>query len=69
MPTVTFGTLLHTPRNARFLEDLIRAHELQVLNDDHETTPTRAGGSIHSIINLTLATPGAGPNITDCRVV
>ena len=57
------------PRNARFLEDMIRAHELLVLNDDHETRPARPGGSLHSIIDLTLATQGAGPSITDWRVV
>ena len=58
-----------TRRNATFLEDLIAAHELQVLNDDRETRPTRPEGTLHSIIDLTLATPGAGPRCEGWRVV
>ena len=58
-----------TPRNAAFLEDLIITYELQVLNDDHETRPTRPGGSLHSIIDLTLATPGAGPSCKEWSIV
>ena len=58
-----------TPRNAGFLENLITTYQLQILNDDHETRLTRERGHLHSIIDLTLATPGARPNITDCRVV
>ena len=56
-------------RNATFLEDHITAHELQVLNDNHETQPSRPGGTLHSIIDLTLATPAAGPDINGWRVV
>ena len=58
-----------TARNAAFLEDLIVAHELRVLNDERETRPTRGGGSLHSIIDLTLATPEAGLDIEGWRVV
>ena len=48
---------------------MIKTHELQVLNDDHETRPTRFGGSLHGIIDLNLATPGAGPGITSWKVL
>ena len=48
-------------RNATSRKDLIRAFDFQGLNDDQ---PTRPSDGLHSIIDLTLTTPGAGPN---CR--
>ena len=44
-------------RDHLFLENLIDAHELTVLNDGRATRP--AEGESHSIIDLTLATPTA----------
>lgn len=55
-------------RSARFLEALIRAFDLQVLNYDSATRPGASGG-IHSTIDLTLAAPGAGPSCKDWSVV
>ena len=51
-----------------FLETLIRAFDLQVLNYDSATRPGASGG-IHSTIDLTLAAPGAGPSCRDWSVV
>lgn len=48
-------------RDASFLEDMIRAFDLQVLNDNRATRPS---DGIHSIADLALASPGAG---ADCR--
>ena len=48
-------------RNAAFLEDMIVRHELQVLNDGTATRPANRDSNIHSVIDLTLTTPGAGP--------
>ena len=45
------------------------AHGLQDLNDDKETRPARPGGTHHGIIDLTLATPGAGPSCGRWQVV
>ena len=50
-----------TRRDASFLEGLIAAHEPQALNDDRATRPARPGSTLHSIIDLTLTTPDAGP--------
>ena len=58
-----------TPRNAGFLENLITTYELQIFNDDHETRPTRERGHLHSIIDLTLATPDASLDMESWTVV
>ena len=58
-----------TRRDAAFLEDLIAAHELHILNDDRATRPARPGSNLHSIIDLTLTTPGAGPMCEGWQVV
>ena len=58
-----------TRRDAASLEDLITAHELQILNDDRATIPARPGSDLHSIIDHTLTTPGGGPMCAEWQVV
>ena len=58
-----------TRRDAAFLEDLIAAYELQILNDDRATRLAQPGSDLHSIIDLTLTTPGAGPMCEGWQVV
>ena len=53
-------------RNAAFLKELIRDSDFQVLNNDQATRPSE---TLHSIINPTLATPGAGPYCRNWRIV
>ena len=45
-------------RDARFLEELIETHNLEVKNNSQATRPE---SETYSIIDLTLATPGASP--------
>lgn len=42
-------------RDHQFLEDLIDTHSLTILNDERASRPS--GGTSHSIIDPTLATP------------
>ena len=49
-----------TRRNAAFLESLVETHELQVLNDGTATRPASHSSELHSVVDLPLATPGAG---------
>ena len=53
-------------RNARFLEELIETHDLEVKNNSQATRPE---SGIHSIIDLTLTTPGASPFCQNWRVL
>ena len=53
-------------RREKFLEDLIDTFDLHILNND---SVIRFCGPNHSIINSTLATPGAALNIKDWRIV
>lgn len=63
-----WNPLCRERRNATFLEDLVEAHELQVLNDGMATRPANEDSDIHSVMDLTLATPGAGPLCGGWRV-
>lgn len=54
-----------TRRNAAFLEGLVETNELQGLNDGTVTRPANRDNDIHSDIDLTLATPGAGPMLEE----
>ena len=53
-------------RNARFLEELIETHDLEVKNNNQATRPESGA---YSIIDLTLATPGATPFLQDWRIL
>ena len=55
-------------RDAGFLEALIADHGLQVLNDGMATRPATDGRDLHSVIDLTLVSPGAGPSCGGWRV-
>ena len=58
-----------TRKNATFLEELVKSFDFQILNDDQATRPpARDEDGIHSVIDLTLAAPGAGPFCEDWRV-
>ena len=49
-----WNTACSQHRDARFLEELINTHNLQVLNDERATRPA---STCHSIIDLILETP------------
>ena len=53
-------------RNVGFIEDFIDIHELKILKID---TATRPSDGIHSIIDLTLATPSTQSHVAGWRVV
>ena len=53
-------------KNTRFLEELIETHDLEVKNNSQATRPESGA---HSIIDLTLATPGASPFLQDWRIL
>ena len=53
-------------RDANFLDGLIETHELEVKNNDQAT---RLLSERHSIIDLTLATPGAAPFCQEWRIL
>ena len=53
-------------RDARFLEELINTHNLQVLNDERATRPA---STCHSIIDLTLATPEVANFCQDWKIL
>lgn len=57
-------------RDATFLEELIRSFDLQDLNDGKTTRQARREGDTpNSVIDLTLAGAGAGPDGREWRVL
>ena len=53
-------------RNSRFLEEPIEMHDLEVKNNCQATRPV---SETHSIIDLTLVTPGASPFCQSWRIL